>query len=70
MPLGQITGVGYGDIVAASLVETIVTLAVQIVGVMFFGLLLSTIRWAVGGLGGQGVGPGRGSSCGSEAAQA
>ncbi|GAB4817519.1 hypothetical protein N2152v2_004565 [Parachlorella kessleri] len=38
-----IATIGYGDIVPVSLLETIIVLAVQILGVMFFGLLLSTI---------------------------
>jgi hypothetical protein len=46
-PTLQIATIGYGDIVPASLAETLVVLAVQIVGVMFFGLLLSTIRSAL-----------------------
>ncbi len=63
LPSLQIATIGYGDIVPASLAETLVVLAVQIVGVMFFGLLLSTIgyrprptRAGAGGMAGCGAG--------------
>lgn len=36
--------VGYGDIVAQTAVENWVVIMVEVIGVLFFGLLISSIR--------------------------
>lgn len=37
--------VGFGDVVPQTLVEVIVVIIVEVIGVLFFGLLISSIRW-------------------------
>uniref|UniRef100_A0A1D1ZXT6 Cyclic nucleotide-binding domain-containing protein n=2 Tax=Auxenochlorella protothecoides TaxID=3075 RepID=A0A1D1ZXT6_AUXPR len=41
--LTTIATVGFGDVTPATLVETIVVIIVEVIGIMFFGILLSTI---------------------------
>ncbi len=40
------TQVGFGDVVPQNLVENIVVIIVEVIGVLFFGLLISSIRQA------------------------
>lgn len=42
--LSTIATVGFGDIVPQTVVETLVVLMVECIGVLFFGLLISSVR--------------------------